>query len=288
MKTVITVETTIQAPVEKVWKYWTLPFHILHWNFASEDWQTTYATNDLRVGGQFNWRMEAKDDSIGFDYWGTYKEIITHKKIHAVLGDDREVIIDFKSNGNSTTITEQFDAETENSIDLQKTGWQAILDQFKKYVEKAGNNEPLHFEIAINASIEKVYQMMLVEKSYAEWTSVFNPTSHYEGNWKKGTKVKFIGSDKDGKEGGMVSRIKENILNKFVSIEHYGILKEGKEITSGPEVELWAGGLENYTFEVKDGQTLLSVDLDTNDDFNNYFKEIYPKALEKLKSIIEK
>ena len=289
MKTIITVETTIHATLEKVWHFWTTPFHILHWNKASNDWQTTTATNDLHVGGKFNWRMEAKDGSFGFDFCGTYQEILTQEKIHAVLGDDREVTINFKSEGNTTIVTEEFEAEAENAVELQKEGWQAILNNFKKYVEKAIKNEPLHFEITINAKVERVYQMMLSKDSYSEWTSIFNPTSRYEGDWQKGSKIRFLGSDQDGNEGGgMVSRIKENIPNSFVSIEHFGIIKNGKEVTAGPEVELWAGGLENYTFETKNEHMVLSVDLDSNEEFNNYFKDTYPKALEMLKAIVEK
>jgi uncharacterized protein YndB with AHSA1/START domain len=289
MKTIITVETTIHAPLEKVWHFWTTPFHILHWNTASNDWQTTTATNDLQVGGKFNWRMESKDGSVGFDFGGTYQEILTHSKIHGVLDDDRLVIINFKSEGKSTILTEQFEAESENDVELQKAGWQAILNNFKKYVEKAIKNETLHFEITINAKAEKVYQMMLEKVSYSEWTSIFNPTSRYEGDWGKGSTIKFLGCDQDGNEGGgMLSRIKENIPNSFVSIEHFGIIKNGKEITAGPDVELWAGGLENYTFETKKEHTVLSVDLDSNEEFNNYFQDIYPKALDMLKSIVEK
>lgn len=146
----------------------------------------------------------------------------------------------------------------------------------------------LHFEIRINADIHKVYSTMLGEKGYTEWTSVFNPTSRFEGAWKKGSKIRFIGSDDKGNEGGMVSHIRENIPDKFVSIEHQGILKDGQEITSGPEVEAWAGGLEDYSFRLENGKTIVSVDLDTNEEYKGYMLETYPKALEKLKEICEK
>jgi uncharacterized protein YndB with AHSA1/START domain len=131
----ITVEVNIKAPVEKVWQYWTLPEHIIQWNNASPDWHTPGAENDLRVGGKFLVRMEAKDGSAGFDFWGIYDEVIPHERIAYTMGDDRKVGIRFSSAENETIIAETFEAETENSIDLQRTGWQAILDNFRHYTE---------------------------------------------------------------------------------------------------------------------------------------------------------
>ena len=134
-KTTITIEATINAPVEKVWKFWTEPEHIKQWNNASDDWHTPKAENDLRVGGKFSSRMEAKDGSFGFDFGGVYDKVKTNELIAYTLGDDRKVKIIFTSQGNSTKVTEAFEAESENAIDLQKTGWQAILNNFKKYTE---------------------------------------------------------------------------------------------------------------------------------------------------------
>ncbi len=148
--------------------------------------------------------------------------------------------------------------------------------------------EKLHFDILINADITKVYNSMLDSESYSEWTSAFNPTSRYEGSWEKGSTIYFIGTGEDGKEGGMVSRIDENIPNKFVSIEHFGILKDGHEVTSGEEVEKWAGGYEVYSFEEVDGKTRVSVAVDVTPEFRQYMIDTYPVALEKLKEICER
>ena len=134
-KTVITVQVAVLAPVEKVWQYFTLPQHITQWYFASDDWHAPRAENDLRVGEKFFTRMEAKDGSFGFDFEGVYENIITHKLIVYGLEDGRKVKIEFISNGNETTVIENFDAETENPIEMQQQGWQAILDNFKKYME---------------------------------------------------------------------------------------------------------------------------------------------------------
>jgi uncharacterized protein YndB with AHSA1/START domain len=131
----ITVEATINAPVEKVWEYWTKPEHITQWNNASPDWHAPRAENDLRVGGRFTNRMEARDGSFGFDFGGVYDEVKTNELIAYTTDDDRKVSILFNSDGNTTTVTETFEAEEENSVELQKGGWQSILDNFKKYVE---------------------------------------------------------------------------------------------------------------------------------------------------------
>lgn len=131
----ITVEVKVNAPLEKVWNYWTNPQHIVQWCFASEDWHAPHATNDLRVGGKFNSRMEAKDGSIGFDFEGEYTKVEQDLEIEYVLADARKVNIRFDSDGKETTVTETFDPENENTLELQRAGWQAILDNFKRYTE---------------------------------------------------------------------------------------------------------------------------------------------------------
>ena len=134
-KTVITVETKVNAPVQKVWEYWTKPEHITKWCSASPDWHTPSATNDLRAGGNFTSRMEAKDGSMGFDFGGVYDTVKTNELIEYTMGDTRRAEIIFQSEGNSTRITESFEAESMNPEEMQRGGWQAILDNFKKYTE---------------------------------------------------------------------------------------------------------------------------------------------------------
>ncbi|TAF78015.1 MAG: polyketide cyclase [Bacteroidetes bacterium] len=135
MSQIITIEIIVNAPIEKVWKYWTDPEYIIKWTFATEDWCCPKAKNDLKVGGKFNTRMEAKDGSFGFDFEGTYSEVVINKKIAYTIIDGRTVDIQFISDGNQTKIIEAFEAENENSLELQKNGWQAILGNFKKLVE---------------------------------------------------------------------------------------------------------------------------------------------------------
>ena len=131
----IQVETQIHASIETVWDCFTNPKHIVHWNFASPDWYCPKAKNDLREGGEFHYTMAAKDGSFEFDFWGTFQQIEDFKKLEIVLGDDRKMSVIFESKGDETILTELFEPESENSHELQKVGWQAILSNFKNYVQ---------------------------------------------------------------------------------------------------------------------------------------------------------
>lgn len=131
----IIVQTNIKAPVVLVWEKWNNPDDVMRWNFASDDWCCPKASNDLRIGGKFSSRMEAKDGSMGFDFEGIYKTIATNQLIEYVMADDRQVKIHFENEGGGTAITIAFSPETINSFDLQRDGWQSILNNFKKYVE---------------------------------------------------------------------------------------------------------------------------------------------------------
>ncbi|MCB9000300.1 MAG: SRPBCC domain-containing protein [Bacteroidales bacterium] len=134
-KSVINVQVIVNAGIEKVWECFTLPEHIIHWNFASDTWHSPRAENDLKVGGKFSWRMEAKDKSFGFDFSGTFTKITLNKEIAYILDDGREVSIEFIRKGSQTLVKEFFEAEEVNSPEMQKAGWQAILDNFKIYTE---------------------------------------------------------------------------------------------------------------------------------------------------------
>jgi uncharacterized protein YndB with AHSA1/START domain len=135
MSAPITVSTTVNAPIEKVWQYFTEPEHITKWNNASPDWHTPRAENDLRVGGRFLSRMEAKDGSEGFDFGGTYDEVVTHQVISYKMDDSRSVRVTFAADGDRTVVTETFDPENENPVEMQREGWQSILESFRAHVE---------------------------------------------------------------------------------------------------------------------------------------------------------
>jgi uncharacterized protein YndB with AHSA1/START domain len=147
--------------------------------------------------------------------------------------------------------------------------------------------DKLKFSIVINAPKEKVWNTMLDDKTYRIWTEEFTPGSHYVGNWSKGSKILFLGPGNDGKIGGMVSRIKDNRLYEFISIEHLGEVLDGIEDTTSDRVKIWAGALENYTFIDKNGKTELVVEMDINEEFKEMFEGMWPKALQKLKSLCE-
>jgi hypothetical protein len=148
----------------------------------------------------------------------------------------------------------------------------------------------LHYNIDIQATPEQVYNTMLGLqdiKTYEQWTAAFNPTSTYRGTWAEGSKMLFVGTDEEGNLGGMVSRIVKNTPGEYVSIQHYGMMEKGVEITEGPKVEGWVNGFENYTLEKTATGTKLSVDLDSVDEYAEYFDETWPKALQTLKTACE-
>jgi len=131
----ITVQTNINSSLAQVWECWTLPKHILNWNFASNDWCCPAATNDLTVGSGFYYTMAAKDNSVSFDFWGTYDQIELQKLLSITLGDGRKMTVTFESINDGVIVTEIFEPESENPIEMQQAGWHQILDNFKKYIE---------------------------------------------------------------------------------------------------------------------------------------------------------
>lgn len=149
----------------------------------------------------------------------------------------------------------------------------------------------LHFSIQIDAPKQRVWETMLAKDTYVKWTDVFSPNpgdqSYFEGDWSDGSKMLFVGIDENGQKGGMVSMIEKNDPYNHLSIKHIGILEGDEEITSGEKVKDWGNAYENYTFVDKDGGTELQIDVDSNDDFVEFFSESWPQGLEKLKKLVE-
>ncbi|HSA84515.1 MAG TPA: SRPBCC family protein [Patescibacteria group bacterium] len=131
----LTVQTVINAPLEKVWEYYTSPSHITKWAFADDSWEAPHAENDLKIGGKFITRMQAKDGSSGFDFTGEYTQVKEHELIAYTMDDGRKAAVHFQPKGNAVVVTVTFEMEHENSRELQEQGWQAILNNFKKHVE---------------------------------------------------------------------------------------------------------------------------------------------------------
>ncbi len=150
--------------------------------------------------------------------------------------------------------------------------------------------QKIHFSIQINAQKEKVWDVMLGDATYREWSESFHAGSYYKGDWSEGSKMLFLGPDETGKnEGGMVSRIKENRKYEFISIEHVGVVVDGVEDTTSEQATKWASAFENYTFTEKDGGTEVRVDVEVaNDEYKEMFEGMWPKALLKLKEIAER
>jgi len=135
MNTVLTVTAVVNAPIEKVWQLWTDTWAITQWNAPSPDWHTPKADHDLRPGGLFTYRMEAKDGSFGFDFGGTFDVVQPPEYLEYTIGDGRKVKITFTATGDQTTIVQEFESENVNPLEVQQGGWQAILNNFKKYAE---------------------------------------------------------------------------------------------------------------------------------------------------------
>ena len=286
-RTLVNVKTIVKLPVGKVWELWTDPWHIIHWNQASADWHTARAENDLKKNGRFSYRMEARDGSAGFDFSGEYRKVTKYEYIECFLDDSRNVIITFKEENGATLISESFEAEETYPVEFQKEGWQSILDNFKTYAEGSQRFTVTHFEIVIDTPVDKVFSTMLGRDTYRAWTSVFNASSRFEGSWQKGSKILFLGEEENGNTSGMVSWIKDYQTDRSLKIEHQGTLKNGEEIMNGPEAENWKGSVESYSFKALNDKTLLSVDFDSLKEFDTYFKQTWPEALRKLKSLCE-
>jgi len=148
--------------------------------------------------------------------------------------------------------------------------------------------QKIHESIYIHAPREKVWNTMLDKDTYSKWTKEFNATSRFEGDWSEGSKILFLGTDEDGEEGGMVSRIAKNRPYEYISIEHLGMVENGVEDTTSEKVKKWTPAFENYSFTEKDGGTQLTIDVDVADEYKTMFEDMWPKALEALKKLTER
>ncbi len=281
----ITVSVRIPVDLPTVWRLWNDVHAIRQWYHASEDWHTPRATHDLEQGKSFSYRMEAKDGTEGFDMQGKFISVIPQKFISYVMEDGRLVEISFKEQDNETVIEERLDPENINSEDLQRTGWQRILNNFSTYVLKQQELVPFQFQKFISAEPMAVYDVMIHPTKYTQWTAPFCPGSYFEGSWEKGAHIKFVGPEKDGQAGGMLGHILENTPGKFISIKYDGSFEGDKE---KPFIsETWKDATENYIFERTDGGTNLKVDLQAPLEYADFFNTSWPQALQRLKVLIE-
>lgn len=284
MQTNRTVKTIVNAPLSIVWHLWITPYHIKKWNNASEDWHTPKAMNDLTPGKTFSYTMASKDGVHSFDFSGTYQEVRPKTFISYSLGDGRSVEVRFAETKDGTEVIETFDLEQMNSAELQEQGWQSILNNFKKYVESLLPNL-LQYSCVIPADAKGVFDTMIGKNTYQKWTRAFNPTSRFEGSWEKGRLIFFLGEGEDGKSGGMVSMIADNIPGEHLSIHH---IKEwtADDALSNQYAIPDTPSFENYNFIPVEGGTLLVVDMIGDMlSYKDYFDQTWPSALELLSNI---
>ncbi|MBS9525816.1 SRPBCC domain-containing protein [Litoribacter alkaliphilus] len=283
----VKLTVSIKAPLSQVWGSWTSAEHIVNWNFASEDWHCPKAKLELRSGGEFSYHMAAKDGSQAFDFKGEFEEVVPMQMIKFHLDDGRKVQVHFKQMKDHVEIVEEFEAESSHSIEMQRQGWQAILENFKVYTESLSKLHRLHFDVQIEAPAQAVYEIMLAPDTYREWTAAFHPGSYYKGKWEVGETLYFIGPDAEGRESGMVAKVTKAKPGEIVGVEMLGMLDKGVEVTEGPEIETWKGAVEEYRFEERDSATTVRVTVDTIGEYKAYFEETWPKALQILKTICE-
>ena len=169
----------------------------------------------------------------------------------------------------------------------QKSNQTSGINSLKESAVKNQDIKTLKFDILIDADIEIVYEAMIGKEGFEEWTVPFAPNSSFEGRWSKGSEIRFVSVQEDGSIAGMLSRIEENIPNEYVSIEHYGMIQDGRDILIGPEVEALRGSFERYRFFEENGQTRLEIETDIFVEIAEYFEEIWPKALQIVKDRCE-
>lgn len=299
-------EIIIKKPTKEVFdyvKYVKNQDNFGVWQLSDTNMKKTEDGTDGTVGFRYSWESEKL---------GKGAQVITNIVENERMESDL-FFYDFNDDANKSHITVEEKSPIETLVTWGIEGkspypWNLMnlfmnmdkdfekgLEKLKTILEKQSTpsniKKKLTFKTEINATAQKVYRTMLGlddKKNYEQWTSIFHPGSTFDGDWVKGSKIFFIGSDENGKKGGMVSHVVENKPNKFVSLRSIGILDGDKEINSGKEVDEWTGGSENYTFDENNGVTELTVNIDVAENYAEMFNQNYPAALQKLKEICEK
>lgn len=281
----ITISTTINAPIANVFNSYLNPQDNLRWNTAGYGWTNDYAKIDAIAGGEFHIGYKSPDEKNDFDFNGKYIEIVKDKLIKSELGDGRKVEVNFEAEDEKTHVTIIFDAEEENSLDLQKQGWSAILENFKKFVERKSNpkNASITKNIVIQATKEKVWKMLLEDKPYRQWTSSFTEGSYYEGEMKYDGKIMFLSPSGTG----ISSKIVVFIPNFQISFEHLGGVKDGIEDFKSSEFEGWKYARETYTLNGVDGKVNLQIYVEVTKNEEQMMSDLWDKALAELKKMCE-
>ena len=304
----VTIEREFAAPLSRVWDAFTKQEILDQW-WAPKPFESRTKIMNFEVGGRRFYAMVTPD---GQEMWAIHKYTsitpkTNFKYLNAFADKEENPTLpgsdwDFnftEQNGKTKvkiTIYNESRERMEKMIEMGfKEGITATLNELEVLLTSPSQNKEvnmnkLHFSITINATKAKVWNTMLVYATYRVWTEAFNPGSHYVGDWSKGSKILFLGPDPaTGKIGGMVSRIEENRLHEYISIEHLGMVNDGIEDTTSEMVKAFAGAHENYSFKENDKKTEVLVDIDSSGgEFEEMFKDMWPKALQKLKELAEK
>lgn len=294
--TKITISKIIKASVEQVYKSYLDPIDNQRWNTAGFGWSTGFVNIDPKVGGKWESEFKSPDGQNDFIFGGAFTEIIENQKIVYIMpndqGDstkDRHAEVFFEEIEPETTkVTIIFDAETENSIERQESGWNSILDNFAKFVEIKSNpnNQTIDKFIQIQASPEKIWTTLIGPESYKVWASPFAAGNYFEGEMKYDSKIHFM-SGEAGNNSGLVSLIRVFIPNFQISFEHLGYIKDGVEDLNYPEFQTWKGLRETYTLNPKGDITELNIFQDLTKKEAAFFDTKWDQALSQIKKLSE-
>jgi uncharacterized protein YndB with AHSA1/START domain len=282
----ISISQNIKASPSQVFESYLNPKDNQRWQNAGGGWSTGFVNIDAQNGGRFEAEFKAADGVNDFVFGGTFDQIIPNQKINYTMDDGRKSEVLFEEiSPNQTKVSINFEAENQNSAELQQQGWNQILVNFKTFVERKVNpkNAILVKNIEIKTSKEKVWETLLDQQSYQKWTAIFCEGSYYEGEMKLNNKIWFLSPGKSG----LSSLVKVLIPGFQVSFEHLGAVKNGVEDFESPEFLGWKGARETYTLTEKNGITNLEIYQDLTKTELEMFDKMWDKSLQKIKELSE-
>ena len=277
----ITIKKTINAPLELVYNSYINPKDNIRWNTAGDGWTTSYATINAVTGGSYDVGYRSPDGLHNFPLAGNYLEVIPNSKITSIMGD-RKVNVDFVSVNSDTEVTITFDAENENSMELQSKGWGNILNNFATHVEKKAKSdyEVIDINTTVDASPKAIWNALLDQNNYKQWTAPFTEGSYYEGRIEFGEIIKFYSPA----HGYLKSEVVVCIPEYQISFKHLGFYSQ-QDVLEGED---WKNNRETYTINQEGNTTTLNIYQEMTKKEYEFFAPMWTKALEILKSIAEK
>ncbi len=279
---VIEIEVLIKNSLDKVWEYWTGQPFISQWYSASDDWWTPWVNQNFQVDQGFVYRMEARDGSMGFDFSGVFTEIVDHEKIVYVLEDGRKVLTTFEERDGRILLKQAFDAEDQNSAQMQKDGWQAILNHFKSFCE--GDQIEMSFRTVLGTNPNRVWEYLTLPRLYEEWAIAFSEQPKFVGQWVEGGTIDFI----DFQEGG--TRVQLDKVKPFEKLymTHIAMIDgQAGIVEDHPEAPTWVGTKENYDLELVGKETILTIHIMCHPKYVDYLRNSWEKAVKLMTHVIK-